>query len=134
IGVTGMHSQVRLCNVCSGDLNLPEQYLIEPRKEQNGKSLGWGLLESYVLETHDSLEKGMRLMVMVHGQLSVSSLVLVTQSYYYEHQVLCSEALEMASIIISLGTGIGEFESCALISNRKIESAIEIEYGGSWVV
>lgn len=38
-GVTGVHSQDQICNVGSVDLNLPQQYLIAPREEQNGKSL-----------------------------------------------------------------------------------------------
>lgn len=39
-GVTGVHSQDQVCNVGSVDLNFPEQYLIAPREERSGKSLG----------------------------------------------------------------------------------------------
>lgn len=38
-GVTGVHSQDQICNVGSVVLNLPQQYLIVSREEQNGKSL-----------------------------------------------------------------------------------------------
>ena len=39
-GVIGVYSQDQVCNVGSVDLNFPEQYLIAPREERNGKSFG----------------------------------------------------------------------------------------------